>query len=340
MSNLMMQSFPEFPSITRTPLPQEVSLERRVQTLEGFLTRLELGVSQKFFVMEGEIADLKEQLEVARQQNLALVDGQMRMDKRVEIIRRNVCEINRKQAELNGEIIEINEDAKVRDNAIDSFRKLSKELLENCRSIENGLQVVSIDVRETKQETKFMTENMTKKAKDDAMVLTQDYLKNKGYDNLFFGTMDRMNDLENAVKNVKCSIFTQIEQLDKKIEMNASLSNHEIRSFDDSGISKNEAGEADEAGEAGEAGEDDEAWADWSNYYKEERAEEMKEWFEDHLLNKEWAKDYKEWVEDLAQDDVWGVNYQADIKQISEPNDLPIAPSLSDHIYSEQFPSL
>ena len=296
-----MQPFPEFPQLPRVPfhtLP-EATLERRVFMLESYLSRLENDFSQRFFDLEGQSEQMKKQMDFIQEQNQNILGEQIQLSLRIELIRRTVGEHERKHAETKEELDEIYEDTKIREQSIASYREAVMEATDYCSHVEKDAH----NLRYQMKDVDFIVEGLAKDLKNNEEAVSRIFLKNNKHAHLIGGTMERMDDLENALKRTSGAlegIRELKEKMERHMEKVETCESHVDSSDSDTG--------------------------DYYTRYSDP------DYHSDTDSDNSYMAGLDTYFENVDSDD--------SIESLAEQIKLPIAPSLSSDIYEQQFPSL
>ena len=211
MSNsVMMQPFPEFPQLPQVPsqtLP-EITLERRVFMLGKYVERLENDFSQRFFDLEGQTERLKKQMDFIQEQNEYILSEQIQLSTRIELVRRTAGEHERKHAVTKEELDEIYEDMKIREQSVASYREAVVEVTEYCSHVEKDAH----NLRYEMKDLNVVVEDLSKDLKINKEAVDQIYLKNNRHAYLLGIAMERMDDIENGVKNIRNACLESVRE--------------------------------------------------------------------------------------------------------------------------------
>lgn len=229
MSNsVMMQPFPEFPQIPRgsQTLP-EATLERRVFMLGKYVERLENDFSQRFFDLEKQSGEMKKQIEFLQEQNQNILGNQIQLSARIELVRRTVGEHERQHAATKEELDEIYEDMKIREQSIASYREDIQEVTEYCSHVEKDAHGLRYEMKDLN----VVVEDLTKDLKINKEAVDQIYLKNNKHAYLLGMAMERMDDLENALKRTNGALegreLDHVESENELKSVEREVSNYE-----------------------------------------------------------------------------------------------------------------
>ena len=296
-SSVMMQPFPEFPQLPRSQTLPEATLERRVFMLERCIERLENDFSQRLFEVEGQSQQMKKQMDFIQEQNENILGNQMQLSTRVELVRRTAGEHERQHAATKEELDEIYEDMKIREQSIASYREAVVEVTEYCSHVEKDAH----NLRYEMKDLNIVVDDISKKLADYQTAVNQCYFKNRGYDHLFRGVMERMDDIENGVKNIRNVCLESVRELKEKMEHMEKVETCE--SHVDS-VCDSDTG-------------------DYMRVYSESVCDSDTD---------NYMAGLDAYFENVDSGD--------SIESLAEQIKLPIAPSLSSDIYEEQFPSL
>lgn len=346
MSNsVMMQPFPKFPQLPIVPsqtLP-EATMERRVFILESYFSRMENDFSQRFFDLEGQTEQLKRQMNFIQDQNTNIIGEQIQLSSRIELLRRSVCEHSRQHAETKEELDEIYEDTKIRDERVTSLTSSLSDLLslggdlcsrvekESIVSLEEAMREVSDycshvekDARILRYELRDMNvvvDDLSKKLEDHKRVVSQCYFKNKEYDHLFQMTTERMNDFENATKNIRNVCLESVRELKEKMEQKEQAKQTRVPNLYSKHPGNPYGGESERNSEC----ESEDMYMAGLDAFFEETCRVSETYTE-------CGSD-----DDMFYDDAFPL---ANLLDIGVTSALPIAPSISSEIYETEFPIL
>jgi chromosome segregation ATPase len=297
-SSVMMQPFPEFPQIPRSQTLPEATLERKVFMLERCVERLENDFSQRLFDIEGQREQLKRQMDFIQEQNANILGEQIQLSTRIELVRRAVGEHARQHAATKEELDEIYEDMKIREKSISSYREAVMEATDYCSHVEKDAHNLRYEMRDVI----FIVEGLAKDLKNIKETVSQIFLKNNKHAYLIGGTMERMDDLENALKRTSGAL-EGIRELKEKMERH---------------MEKVETCES----------QVDSSDSDTGDYYTRYSDPD----YHSDTDSDNYMAGLRAYIENVDSDD--------SIEPLAEQIKLPIAPSLSSDIYEQQFPSL